>query len=81
MTSVRPTELGGLGLGAAVTSVIFLIGIVAGVGNLALTKADVISATAAHRHDTVAERSGLTQTAVVVAVLLVASVAGYFWRR
>jgi uncharacterized membrane-anchored protein len=76
----QPTDLGGLGLGATVTSLIFLVGIVAGVGYLALTKADVISATAAHRHDPAAERGGLMQTAVVVAVLLVAGVAGYFWR-
>jgi uncharacterized membrane-anchored protein len=76
----QPTELGGLGLGATMTSTIFLVGIVVLVGYLALTKADVISATAAHRHDAAAERGGLEQTAVVVAVLLVAGVAGYYWR-
>ena len=76
----QPTDLGGLGLGATVTSLIFVIGILALVGYLSVTKADVISAAAARSHDTQAERGGLVQTAVVVVVLLVAGVAGYFWR-
>jgi uncharacterized membrane-anchored protein len=76
----QPANLGGLGLGATVTSLIFVVGILALVGYLSMTKADVISAAATRSHDTEADRGGLVQTVVVLVVLLVAGVAGYFWR-
>jgi uncharacterized membrane-anchored protein len=80
----QPSSDGGLGLGATLTSLIFFAGIVAVVGYLSVTKADVIRGDAmpdpeeTDRRET--GRRGLLQTVVVVGVLLVAGVAGYFWR-
>jgi uncharacterized membrane-anchored protein len=80
----QPTADGGLGLGATLTSLIFFAGIIAVVLYLSVTKADVIRGDAVpdpeetDRRET--GRRGLLQTVVVVGVLLVAGVAGYFWR-
>jgi uncharacterized membrane-anchored protein len=80
----QSTNQGGLGLGATVTSLIFVLGIVGIVGYLAISKADVISAEA---DDPVleaaltSERGGLWQTVVVLALVLVAGGAGYSVRR
>jgi hypothetical protein len=79
----QPTTEGGLGLGATLTSLVFFVGIIAIVVYLAVTKADVIRGgpvadEATDRQET--GRHGLLQTVVVVGVLLVTGVAGYFWR-
>ena len=79
----QPTADGGLGLGATLTSLIFFAGILAIVVYLAVTKADVIRGGPVADESTDRKetgRHGLLQTVVVVGVLLVAGVAGYFWR-
>ncbi|MEN3270531.1 hypothetical protein [Pseudonocardia sp.] len=77
----QPSSQGGLGLGATVTSLIFVVGIVGIVTYLAVTKADVIPSAAAVDTDQATERGGLWQTVVVVALVLVAGGTGYFLRK
>src|SRR5689334_7156818 len=73
---------GGLGLGATVTSVIFLIGILAIIVFLAITKIDITSKS--EMVDTnptrASKRNVLTQTIVVLCIFLVLSIGGYIWR-
>jgi uncharacterized membrane-anchored protein len=76
----QSTSHGGLGLGATVTSLIFVVGILGIVTYLSISKADVISAEA---DDPVleaaqaSERGGLWQTVAVVVLVLVAGGVGY----
>ena len=72
----QPPKHGGLGLGATVTSVIFVGGILAIVTYLSLTKRDVIAAAAQHTDES-KEKGGLWQTAVVLVIFLVAGGTGY----
>lgn len=73
---------GGLGLGTTVTSVIFLIGILAIIIFLAITKIDITSKS--EMVDTnptrASNRNVLTQTIVVLCIFLVLSIGGYIWR-
>jgi uncharacterized membrane-anchored protein len=75
----QPSSQGGLGLGATVTSLIFVVGILSLVTYLAVTKADVIpsDATATAGTHANAERGALWQTVAVVALLAVAGGIGY----
>lgn len=75
----QPSDLGGLGLGATVTSLIFVAAIIATVVYLSATKADVISGQTVERSETPA-RGGLWQTIVFLAVILVAGSVGYTFR-
>jgi uncharacterized membrane-anchored protein len=77
----QPTGEGGLGLGATVTSAIFVVAIIGTVTYLGLTKADVIAGPAAERNEVEAERGGLWQTVAVVGLLLVLGGAGYVVRK
>ncbi len=77
----QSTTEGGLGLGATVTSVIFVGGILVLVSYLAVTKADVIASESAVQHDVEAERGGLWQTVAVLALVLIASGTGYSLRK
>ncbi|KML24639.1 hypothetical protein [Priestia aryabhattai] len=73
---------GGLGLGTTVTSVIFLIAILAIIVFLAITKIDITSKN--EMVDTnptrASKRNVLTQTIVVLCIFLVLSIGGYIWR-
>jgi uncharacterized membrane-anchored protein len=75
----QPTALGGLGLGATLTSAIFVVAIIGIVGYLVVSRADVFSGSVVRAEESDG-RGGLLQTVVVVALVLVAGVAGYFWR-
>ena len=77
----QPASLGGLGLGATTTSVIFLVGILAVVTYLSITKADVIETSSEDAEPKAKETGGLWQTVIVVSVLLVASGIGYQVRK
>ncbi|WP_328610586.1 hypothetical protein OG943_16165 [Amycolatopsis sp. NBC_00345] len=70
---------GGLGLGTTVTSLIFVVGILAVVTYLSLTKTDVTPGDAPAEAETA--RGGLWQTVVVVALVLVAAGIGYTVRK
>ena len=76
----QPSSLGGLGLGATVTSLIFTVGIVVIVVYLSITKADVIPSSPAVEPDDAADRGGLWQTVAVVALVLAAGSVGYVVR-
>jgi uncharacterized membrane-anchored protein len=73
----QPKTHGGLGLGATLTSVIFVGGILAIVTYLSLTKRDVIAAAAAEHTDESKEKGGMLQTAIVAAVFLIIGGTGY----
>jgi len=77
----QPPGQGGLGLGATVTSLIFVVGILGIVTYLSVTKADVIRSTAAIDTHAATERGGLWQTVVVLAFVLIAGTAGYALRK
>jgi uncharacterized membrane-anchored protein len=77
----QPSGQGGLGLGATVTSLVFVLGILGIVTYLSVTKADVIRTTSAGAHTAAAERGGLWQTAIVVALVLIAGGTGYSLRK
>jgi uncharacterized membrane-anchored protein len=76
----QPSDLGGLGLGATVTSLIFVAGILGIVTYLSVTKADVIPNSSAVDTDEATERGGLWQTIAFVALVLVAGGTGYVLR-
>lgn len=78
----QPAAHGGLGLGATVTSVIFIGGILAIVTYLSLTKKDVIVGAEAVKTDFEAkEKGGLIQTIIVVSILLIVAGVGYHVRQ
>jgi len=77
----QPASQGGRGLGATVTSVLFVIGILGIVTYLSVTKADVIQNTYAAGGHTAAARGGLWQTVTVVALVLVLGGTGYSVRK
>lgn len=81
----QPHKYGGLGLGATITSFIFVGGILGIVTYLSLTKRDVIEKEPKEeikeeiKEDT--SRGGLWQTAIVVASLVIVGVIGYHVRQ
>jgi len=77
----QPSSQGGLGLGATVTSLIFVASIVGIVSYLSFTKADIIPSASAVDADQATERGGLWQTVVVVAIVLIAAGTGYSLRK
>jgi uncharacterized membrane-anchored protein len=76
----QPSSQGGVGLGATVTSVVFLAGIVVIVAYLSITKADVIAGSSTAETEATATPGGLWQTVAVVAFVLVAGGTGYVVR-
>jgi uncharacterized membrane-anchored protein len=73
----QPGTEGGLGLGATLTSLVFLVAIVGIVVFLMVTHADVMDDVLAPQRF---ERGGVWQTVTVVGLLLGVGVAGYLWR-
>ena len=76
----QPASHGGLGLGTTVTSLIFVVGIIAVVAYLSVTKRDVIEREVV-RFDESQEKGGLWHTAVVVLLFLIAGGTGYSVRH
>ncbi|MDT7804176.1 MAG: hypothetical protein QOI78_7609 [Actinomycetota bacterium] len=72
----QPSSQGGLGLGATVTSLIFVAAIIVTVVYLSATKADVIGGEATTPADQ-PTRGGMWQTVVFLAVILTAGGGGY----
>lgn len=77
----QPKNNGGLGLGTTVTSVIFLIAILAIIVFLAVTKVDTKtkSDTAETNQANGNKKNVLTQTIVVLCMFLVVGIGGYVW--
>jgi uncharacterized membrane-anchored protein len=77
----QPKEYGGLGLGATVTSVIFLIPILAIIIFLAVTKCDTMpkSETVAPKQTNGTKKNVLAQTIAVLCIFLAVGIGGYVW--
>lgn len=75
----QPKQYGGLGLGATVTSVIFLTAILAVIIYLAVTKCDTVpkSEFSASKQITTSRKNVLTQTICVLLIFFSVSIAGY----
>jgi len=75
----QPKNNGALGLGTTVTSVIFLIAILAIIVFLAVTKFDITAKreTAETNHASGSKKNVLTQTVVVLCIFLVVGIGGY----
>lgn len=75
----QPSKYGGLGLGATVTSFIFVGGILAIVAYLSITKKDAIGR--AEKEEALEHKGGLLQTVSVAAMLMIAGGVGYHVRQ
>jgi uncharacterized membrane-anchored protein/acylphosphatase len=78
----QPKVNGGLGLGTTITSVIFLIAILAIIVFLAVSKIDITakSETAETNQTNRSKKNVLTQTIAVLCIFLVVGIGGYIWR-
>lgn len=74
-------KYGGLGLGASVTSAMFLSAILVTVLFLTFTKRDMIMATLGKDDAERDQKGGMLQVAVVVGLLIAAAAFGYHWRN
>ncbi|PGC27648.1 hypothetical protein COM11_19755 [Bacillus pseudomycoides] len=72
----QPKNNGGLGFGTTVTSVIFLIAILAIIVFLTVTKSDTAETNQANGN----KKNILTQIIVVLCIFLVVGIGGYVWR-
>ena len=77
----QPAAYGGLGLGAAVTSAIFLLAIVATVIFLAVTKKDLVVKTSTKEKTVSRPFSVIWQLGVVVCLLVIMAGTGYYWSQ
>jgi uncharacterized membrane-anchored protein len=77
----QPAAFGGLGLGVTVTSLIFVLGILAVVLYLTVTKADVERGISAPGHHETVESGGLWQTVVVVCLVVIVGGSAYHVRK
>ncbi|MBI6873503.1 hypothetical protein [Clostridium aciditolerans] len=77
----QPKEYGGLGLGTTVTSIIFLIPILAIIIFLAVTKCDTKpkSETTAAKQTNESKKNVLRQTIAVLCIFLAVGIGGYVW--
>ncbi len=73
---------GGLGLGPTTTTIIFVAGIIFAVTYLSLSQKDVVqNPQAEEKPDEKKSKSAFIQLAVVITLVLIVSVGGYFWRH
>ena len=77
----QPAKFGGLGLGATITSVLFLLAILLTVVFLSITKKDQISRPSQRKADEPMRKGFLMQAAVAVCVLALAGGIGYSVRH
>lgn len=77
----QPAKYGGLGLGATVTSAIFLFGILALVLYFSFSKRDVITNPVSEEKSDKAEKGLILQTIITVALFIIIGGSAYFWRH
>ena len=77
----QPVKYGGIGLGATVTSVIFVAGILGFVLFLSITKKDVIGKEIEKDVQEAEHRGGIFQTIIVLSILLTSGIIAYKWRQ
>lgn len=77
----QPSKYGGLGLGATVTSIIFLLGILGIVLYFTFTKRDVIKNPVVNENDGMEGKGLIWQTVVTVALFIIIGGTAYYWRH
>jgi len=77
----QPQKYGGLGLGATITSVIFLLAILATVVFLSVTKRDQVTNALSEEKQDEKQVGGLKQAIIVLVLLLISAAIGYGWRQ
>ena len=77
----QPSTYGGLGLGAAVTSAIFLLAIMATVIFLAVTKKDLVARTSTKAETVSKPFSVIWQLGIVACILVVLVGTGFYWSQ
>ena len=77
----QPTKYGGLGLGATLTSVIFLAGIFAIIIYFSLSKKDSTETVEVAENEDAAGRGLIWQTVITVVVFVLVGVSAYYWRH
>ncbi|MES2223485.1 MAG: hypothetical protein V4469_00970 [Patescibacteria group bacterium] len=76
----QPSRYGGLGLGATMTSILFIFGIIGLVIFLSFTKRDVIEI-ANTKEDGMEEGKVIKQTIATVLIFLIVGISAYVWRQ
>ena len=77
----QPTKFGGLGLGATITSIIFLAGIFAIVLYFTITKRDLVKSSVVEEKEDAAGKGLIWQTVITVALFIIVGVSAYYWRQ
>ncbi len=77
----QPAKFGGLGLGATLTSVLFLLGIFGIILFFTFSGRDRITGPPVEEKEDAAGKGLIWQTVITVAIFIVAGVSGYFWRQ
>ena len=77
----QPTKFGGLGLGATVTSALFLAGILGIILYFTFSKRDVITNSIVEENEGAESKGLIWQTVITVMVFIVVSLSAYFWRH
>lgn len=77
----QPAKFGGLGLGATLTSIIFLVGIFGIIVYFTLSGRDKITGPPPGEKEDAAAKGLIWQTIITVALFIVAGISGYIWRH
>ena len=77
----QPAKFGGLGLGATLTSVIFLVGILAIILYFTFTKRDVITNLDLDEMPTNEDKGLVVQGLITVALFIIVGFSAYHWRQ
>ena len=77
----QPAKYGGLGLGATLTSVIFLLGIFAIILYFTFTKKDIITNTDIEGKQTNENKGLVIQSLITIALFIIVGLLSYFWRQ
>lgn len=77
----QPTKFGGLGLGATVTSAIFLLGIVILILYFTFSKRDVIPEENVEEREHKEEKGLILQTVITVLLFVIVGGSAYYWRH
>ena len=77
----QPTKYGGIGLGATLTSVIFLLGILFIILYFTFTKKDVILKTEIDKNQTNENKGLVIQSLITIALFIIVGLSSYFWRQ
>ena len=77
----QPNKYGGLGLGATITSIVFLLGILGIILYFTFTKRDVITKNITEDKQDAEDKHLVLQSLITVALFIVLGFSAYFWRH